>query len=191
MPAKVDRVFIERAEFATTDFEHIADRRLRHDDENVLPTSKIQLHRIKAGEGTVLAIRKFSAGRYFTMDDETTEKMTIWMREVKSGTFDFSDTNQIKAYYSRCGSAWPDSGCGGEFKNGTVVVRKVLDGRIRLHIKSKLECLDRGSTARVIDFDQEDVFVKMQFEKVTPWIGKLSPNIYDETYRPSGFQPTD
>lgn len=169
----------------------IADAQLERDDfssANPLDEKRndipVAFHRIKGGKGTVIAFRRFDPGDTTATDDETFEKITISMEQLKPGTYIFGK-DKMKAYYTRGGSAWPQGHCGYIIDNGTFTMSEAKDGKTAVSITTEVKCNGpaQKETFKIVKMSTAK---KITVKEVTPWIGKKGEHIYDETYIKKG-----
>ncbi|WP_413942719.1 hypothetical protein [Bdellovibrio sp. HCB-162] len=170
----VDAYRINNAEFEETTFNELATRQQVSDGEATRPQFPVTYHAIKAGKGTVLAVRSFhdpSIG----FDDEVFWKLTIWMPSYKEGVYDLTKQNDIIVFFTRGGSAWPDKMCAGELKLGTLTVEQN-----RISVNSTLHCEKRNK-----DFEVKGSWKlsELDVKNLDYWIGKKGASYtYEETY---------
>lgn len=189
---KTDTFFVNNTQFERTNFSDITPKYKliesgKYDElKDTTIMFSVQNHRITQGEGDILAWRLFSDRMPLVMDDEQFEKLTIWIRNVSIGKLSIGDSNQVIAYYTRGGSAWPDAGCGAELKNGIIDISEKADNSITLHLQSNITCTNPNrpnKKAETFKLNENYKFKKFNFSELTPWHGLKGKHIYDETYR--------
>ncbi|WP_413293638.1 hypothetical protein ACLSU7_00905 [Bdellovibrio sp. HCB185ZH] len=185
-PPQEDILPLPKSEI-TNDAFIIANAQFDREDfaaANPLDEKRIDLpvafHRIKSGKGTIIALRMFDPMDTTTADDETFEKVTIWMEQWKPGTYTFGK-DKMTAFYARGGSAWPKAECGYVLDNGTLSITEGRDGKTEITISTEVKCnnpLQKGNFRISKTFAAKKITAK----EITPWIGKKGEHIYDETY---------
>lgn len=185
-PPSEDILPLPKSEVAS-DAYIIADAQFEREDfssANALDKKRkdlpVAFHRIKSGNGTIIALRMFDPVDTTTADDELFEKVTIWMEQLKPGSYTFGK-DKMKAYYSRGGSAWPKAECGYVLDNGTLKISEGKNGKSQITISTEAKCnnpFQKGNFRISKTYTAKNITVK----EVTPWIGKKGEHIYDETY---------
>ena len=182
-----DAFFIAGAELVDAAYLSRLDRRSRDDAARDRTQYGVFAHRIHAGRGTVIAYRRYDAGERMTVDDETFEKMTLWLKSSVPGdaTFDLSREDGVVAIYSTGGSAWPQSGCSGYLTVGTVTIA-AEGSQLRVSVDARLQ---PSGNSRIHDYCHP-AHVRVNFiagaidmAQLTPWLGAAAEDVYDETYR--------
>lgn len=142
-------------------------------------------HRLKPGRGLVVAQRRFSGGS-MAIDDETYEKVTIWLpaSAVPSEIQKLRSPDQATVILSSGGSAWPRNDCSGYVAG--VIDMEPKDDRINVKVEGKLEPL---GNSEVWDHCQPRAVMQrfeakpMRFQDLTPWHGGAGgSHPYDDTY---------
>lgn len=139
-------------------------------------------HRIARGDGWVIAYRRFSPGGVFTIDDESFEKLTLWLADSSSEGERTVELPSLQALviYSRGGSAWPVTACSGWLSTGEV---RVQPGGRRFLVEVS------GSLAGATGHCPPTVALKFQSNELedvsllTPWLGAQGDSHYSESYR--------
>jgi hypothetical protein len=145
-------------------------------------------HRLARGTGTIYAWRRFSDEGPQVIDEEVYEKLTIWTRRpVPTGPLriGLDDPRQVLVVYGSGGSAWPNAGCVGFVRQGSLRLVPAGAGHVVL-VQGTLEPVPWGSRlepCRARPFRQRFRAAPMRFEDLTPWLGRAAPHPYDETYR--------
>ncbi|MEK8034444.1 hypothetical protein AACH06_26750 [Ideonella sp. DXS29W] len=144
-------------------------------------------HRLKVGEGLVLAYRHFSGGSINYIDDETYRKLTIWLRDPRAHLVTrqtVSFPGQGIVLLSSGGSAWPRNDCSG-YVTGTAEITP-LDFGLSIHVEGTF--VPRG-TRRALDecksreVNLQFVATQARLSGLTPWQGGSgAKHPYAETY---------
>lgn len=139
-------------------------------------------HRISQGDGLVMAYRRFSPGGVFTSDDESFEKLTVWLAEPRMDgerTLPLPSPEAL-VVYSSGGSAWPVAACSGWLSAGEVRIRPGAR-RFLVDVSGALT----ASTGRC----PSTITLKFQSNELedasllTPWLGAQGDSPYSESYR--------
>lgn len=147
-------------------------------------------HRITAGEGTVLAIRRFNAGSPFLTDQASFEKLSISLPKSMTGEgdqFAFERTGSALAFYSSGSSNFPGgAGCFGYATDGHVRVIRRTTNSLVVHLDLHIPLTSpagwkQDCTEKHIDQDME--FAVKPLDQLTPWDGRPGKHVYDETMR--------
>lgn len=144
-------------------------------------------HRIREGEGSVLAIRRFDDGGWFAVDQAEYEKLTISLPNALSdanGDIDLSD-NEVIIYWSNGSSNFPGmADCVGYATDGRLRYERATDSKIRANINMRIEAMSlfgwqndcgKFSLMRKIAFEE------IQYNDLTSWQGRQGKHIYDES----------
>ena len=130
MIGQEDSIYIENAELDNPQFlEYLSEALTQTPDKDQLlrqefPT--IAAHRLKTGEGAILAFRSYKTGTP-AEDDDSYQKITVWVNQLISAPtteFDLANPAEIQALISKGGSAFPDLSCAGKLNQGKVTVVK-------------------------------------------------------------------
>ncbi len=101
-------------------------------------------HRIREGEGFVLAVRRFDDGGWFAVDQAEYEKLTISLPNALSdanGDIDLSD-NEVIVYWSNGSSNFPGAAdCVGYVTEGRLQFERVKGLKIRVDTNMKIESM--------------------------------------------------
>lgn len=179
---KLDTFLIKGATFQYKNFQNLRETFDNCKDICSGPLFQVQLHRLALGSGVIFAIREYNAGT-IAIDDEGFKKITIWIPELKLGTYKFNE-NYIKGYFTAGGSAWPDNSCGSEIKEGALNILKIEGDNTQIQIRAKFVCRSKnGRSEKEISLDNKYDLTELGFNDISPWIGKNSDSIYEETYR--------
>lgn len=179
----VNAVFIRNADFESADLKTFANCKWIYDNQEKAANQLVHFHRIKSGNGVILAYRRYDQGNRSTLDDEDFEKVTILLPELVSGKFELGKDSKVRGYYTAGGSAWVRSVCGGELTQGNVEILKTDDGELKVRIQSTVYCEKTDlSEQQSVFIETEQVFKEISLNQVTPWIGKWSKRYYDEVY---------
>lgn len=139
-------------------------------------------HRIGPGAGWVMAYRRYSPGGVFTIDDESFEKVTLWLAEPQIDgvrTVELPSSEAL-VVYSRGGSAWPVAACSGFLSNGVARIRP--NGR---HFLVEVSGVLASATGRcpqeiALTFRTDNL---EDMGRLTPWLGARGDSPYSESYR--------
>jgi len=148
----------------------------------------VHAHRISKGEGTVLGYRRFSTGDVLAIDDETYEKVTIWLRDPlpsDSSRIALSNSSKVIGVYTAGGSAWPMRACGGLLRDGTVSTTDTAFG-YQVEVHAKIEPVADVASSRPCLQTRVDLSFtahKVAFDDLNPWLGAAAEHPYGETYR--------
>jgi len=145
-------------------------------------------HRLIAGLGMVLAIRRFASGSPFLTDQASFEKLTVALpRTVDRSAEDFvvDKGETALAFYSFGSSNFPGSGgCFGYAKQGNIRIIKYTPERITARLTLLFLLTSPGGWQKECSekqIDQEFEFTVKPFDQLTTWDGKAGRHIYDET----------
>jgi len=181
-----DRFFVDAAELGETGFYSVPHAESEEDflfSEKDLP---VFAHRISAGHGTVFGFRWFSNGNVIAIDDEGYEKLSLWFKQgVSEGKSHFDLSNgEVVAVYTKGGSAWPRSACFGSITNGAVDVER-RDDVIYVDISGGFIPSIRADSEWCKSFPLRIEYraERLELSEITPWLGRQSDHVYDETYR--------
>jgi hypothetical protein len=146
-------------------------------------------HRLKAGNGAVLAYRFYSNGNVMRIDDEDFRKMTIWLPAgAPSGRVDLAltDRSKVLVLVSEGGSAWPDNACSGFVSAGTLRIEQRGD-RYQVELHGTLAPAGKSpvwpNQCKPHQVDIAFAASQLQVTQLTPWLGSAEGNPYQETYR--------
>ena len=184
---KTDSFFIVGAKLADPDYlrsvhPKIASQRAEMGHVGVFA------HRLAVGQGAVIGYRKYSNGELSMIDDETYEKITIWLpKGLPTSPIEvrLNDASSAVVLRSHGGSAWPRHDCTGFVTDGALQITPAgthyaakVSGRIGYHYEDShsKEC---GSQTLEIVIRAS----KLNFAELTPWLGLEGKHVYDETYR--------
>lgn len=143
-------------------------------------------HRLKAGQGMVLAHRHFTEGSIIGMDDEGYDKLTVWLRPPVSTATKQSlrIPEQGLVLLSSGGSAWPRNDCSGYVRG--VVHLMPLGSEIKVEVHGRFE--PRGNrglwkSCRPRQIAQQFQAAPTRLTDLSPWQGGAgAAHPYDETY---------
>ena len=139
-------------------------------------------HRIGPGSGWIMAYRRYSPGGVFMIDDESFEKLTLWLAEPEMEGERTVELPSLEALvvYSRGGSAWPASACSGWLSNGEVRIRP--NGRhFLVEASGVLASATGGCPSEIaLSFRTDDL---EDMSRLTPWLGAQGDSPYSESYR--------
>jgi hypothetical protein len=182
---KVDRFHVEGVEL--DDPAYLLTLPARGEESFKDPRSGVSVHRLKEGTGAVFARREYSNGGVMTIDDESYEKVTIWIPSglpQSSVVVDLGDRARAVAVVSRGGSAWPRHDCSGYVDAGTLEVGP-RGRRYAVRLKGQFEPtvrVDKHCVPAPVEFAFETG--GLSFTQLDPWLGLAgSRPAYEETYR--------
>ncbi len=186
-----DRIVVEGAEFADADLEgmaKISDATNRDEKNFELYKYNVYGHKLKPGKGVMLGFHFYSTGLKLVNDDELYEKVSVWIPELKPALYELSPTASVKAYYSKGGSAWPESGCSENVKSGTITIYEVHATSVLLEIRLRGKCVQEGRSVRGSlggdEFHDFVLYRNRDFASLTPWLGGPgAKHPYQVTYR--------
>jgi len=177
-----DAYLIKETVFQYKDFQKLRERFEDCQANCSEPAFQVQLHRLVPGAGFIFAIREYNEGT-IAIDDEGFKKLTIWMPSLQLGEHKFG-TDGIKGYFTAGGAAWPENSCGGEIKEGVLNIIKIESNRTEIEIIAKFICSRKnGKSEKEISLNNKYELSDLNYNEVSPWIGKESEHIYEETYR--------
>lgn len=143
-------------------------------------------HRLKAGQGTVLAYRHFSEGSVLGMDDETYQKLTVFLRPPVSmaARQSLRIPEQGVALLSSGGSAWPRNDCSGYIHG--IVELTPLGSEVVVRIQGSFEPQgnrDLWHTCKPREFALQFQASPTRLQDLSPWQGGAgAARPYEETY---------
>ena len=159
----------------------LADPNVLHTKPDAGDSLGVYAHRLAAGQGLVLALRKYSPGSVLSYDDEIFEKLTVWisMDEIHSErTFELP-TPDVVVIFSRGASASPQWACSGVLESG----------RVRLEPQGTVVSVEVSGSLSVSSGEcPRDIRIAFQardigtITAVTPWLGAEGNHPYRETY---------
>ncbi|MGM9484395.1 hypothetical protein ACS5PN_24580 [Roseateles sp. NT4] len=143
-------------------------------------------HRLKAGDGMVLAHRHFTGGSAMVTDDEGYQKLTVWLRRPVSLSAQQSlrVPEQGVVLLSSGGSAWPRNDCSAYIRG--VVDVTPLGSEFKVGIHGSFE--PRGIRDPWHPCKPREVALQfqaspIQLRDLSPWQGgAAAAHPYDETY---------
>lgn len=178
-----DAFFIRDASFADSGYLHRLDA-LRIDELAVDPAPMgLFAHRLAGGAGTVFALRIYSPGSRFTADDESFEKLTIWLQRPLPAAGDIADDDTALVVHTQGGSAWPDRACSGVLRGGVLKVRPVGND-LDVSISGDLIPAGNLHPQRCAPRRLEAFFraKELSLDSMTPWLGAAGSHPYAESY---------
>jgi hypothetical protein len=158
--------------------------RLSYDDREFVVTG----HRIRDGEGVVLAFRSFAPGRFLVVDQASFLKITSFLPRTRLDPgmeIQLPDSNGTVVFLSTSSSNMPGgTGCFGYASHGSIKVHDVSAAQINvtvdLHFRlsSPLgfsdECNERNVRGAY-------VLSRLRLQELTPWQGATGNTLHDET----------
>jgi hypothetical protein len=187
---KTDSFYLENASLDNPRYLYeLQDRITKEGPFTVLhETPSVYAHRLKRGDGVIFAYRWFSEGSPVVIDDETFQKITIWLPRIPSeriSEFDISDRMSVIVVFTRGGSAWPIRACSGYVNTGQLIIRKKRNRFIvRLNgTLSPLVVRRRGKRCATNTVAKEFKATALEYDDLTTWLGKPGTYPYAETYR--------
>ncbi len=146
----------------------------------------VMAHRIVPGEGVVIAYRSWSPGSIFVVDDESYEKMTIYMPGSlpSEGEIKLEDNPNIITVYVLGGSAWPKHGCYGTATKGVLHFTPESLERMQAEVSFQADLTNAfsGDSCEQIIFNKKFTIHKKLIKDLSPWEGRPSDRIRQETY---------
>lgn len=143
-------------------------------------------HYVKSGNNLVLLIRKFDAGKLFTIDDETYEKLTIEIKSFKIGVPVILGSDDISFYYSSGSSGFIHKGHGvySTGGSGSVTIKEIEENRVVADMDIWVLAKSAGvfSFERSIQIRGTFVFNEKRISDLTPWLGVPDPSFGREVY---------
>jgi len=148
------------------------------------PTSMgLFAHRLVTGAGTIFGYRSYSPGGLLTIDDETFEKVTIWLGQPLPIRGKIPIDDSVLAVYTKGGSAWPDSACSGVITKGSIQVSprgdafdvSIAGDLVELGSRRPQSCVERHLQ---VSFKAVEISVA----SLTPWLGRAGDYPYAESY---------
>ncbi len=150
------------------------------------------VHRLAVGEGTILALRRFDGGGFMVSDDESFEKLTIYLPPALA-TFplelSLAEHTQVVVVVTQGGSAWVRDACSGHVDSGQLSVQPI-GRRLQVRLSGRIEPVGNRDVwphckeAREIDFSF--LATPIMADQLTPWLGLAGKFPYQESYRPTG-----
>ena len=181
-PAKADSFFIRSVSLAdSVPISSTPPAQLSREERDFLP---VRGHRLTSGHGVALAYRRYSAGSLVAIDDETFEKVTVWLPDsllIQEKVLDLRTRRDVVVRYSRGGSAWPGAACYGTAAEGQITLRQVESNRVGAQVTFTMDLAGPSYCGRA-SFRRHLVFVRRALEQLTPWDGRSGSHIYEETY---------
>ena len=186
---KEDGFFLEGAELREPNYLLDLATKLRADslayfnDKNLTP---VRAHRIRQGQGTIFAYRRFFPGGM--PDSQGYEKLTIWIAPntvLKNAVLDLSDPTKIIAVVSSGNSVFHENGCSGYLSSGVVRIEG-SDSWYRVTIRAILDAkalLPRFLECSGMKIEHQFGTQRLKHEDITPWLGRTGSHIFEETFR--------
>lgn len=143
-------------------------------------------HYVKSGTNLVLLMRKFDKGKLFTIDDETYEKLTIEIKNLKIGIPIILGSDDISFHYSKGSIAFIDKGAGVYSTDGTgrITIKDIEGNKIVADIDISVSAKSAGvfPFERSISIMGTFVFSEKRVSDLTPWLGIPNPSLGREVY---------
>lgn len=183
---KRDSFVLRNASFEDANYLRRPDLNEEQKSYNPSEPLPIYAHRLKRGSGTIFAWRFYSNGQLWIIDDESYQKLTIWIADrapSSSTTIPLGDHSRAVLIFSHGGSAWPRSECCGYGTAGSITITP--SGRrftIAIHAQiTPVGTRSIGCANKTVDrtFKAKEI----AFESLTPWLGIAGRHPYDESYR--------
>jgi hypothetical protein len=132
-------------------------------------------------------IRKFDKGKLFTIDDETYEKLTIEIRNLKIGVPITLGSGDIRFYYSTgsCGFIYKGHGLYSTDGSGEITINKVKKNKILANIDLSIVANPAGTfpfEGKRIQIRETLIFDEIRITDLTPWLGVPNPSLGKEVY---------
>jgi hypothetical protein len=148
----------------------------------------VYAHRIERGEGWILGYRHFDPGELMAVDDETFEKLTLWLPNpppAGAQRIQLETRPDIIAIHTSGGSAWAQNACSSRIIAGTLTLTPRGRGRIGVELKGRLQPTgNRGvwDTCRSDSVELSFLAEQIELERLTPWVGREGEFVYQETH---------
>lgn len=147
-------------------------------------------HRIGPGDGSVIAVRWYSPGRWDVFDDEIFEKLTITLpgRLDDRGTISLTDADAAITAYTRGASAWPQAACYGHPASGTLSYHRSISGALVVIIGMEVRAVASRNYCDGAFVRKRLILWRRTLDSLSPWLGGCAgEHIYQETYRRSAI----
>lgn len=144
-------------------------------------------HYVTSGNNLVLLIRKFDIGSFFTIDDESYEKLTIEIKNYTVGVPIKFDSPDIHFYYSRgsCGFVYKGQGVYSTSGSGNLIIKKVEKDNIVVELDFTSWAEPAGSfplKGKKIQVHDLLLFKEKKIAELTPWLGIPGSSFGEEVY---------
>lgn len=145
------------------------------------PFYGVSFHRLKqANSGVMLILRFYRPNPLLLIDADGYTKISITLSDLKNETIDLASRADVRALFSKGGSAWPEDGCYGYIKSGTLVV-ELENQKVRMSVKGRVDCEQKKNEH--VDIDETHVLSEMDFSDLNPWLGSIGDHPYAETMK--------
>lgn len=168
--------------FATKDTQPLS-----YDDREFIVTG----HRIKAGDGTILALRSFAPGPLLGVDQASFLKVTSYIPRTKllpGVEIRVPDADGTIAYLSTSSSNLPgETGCFGYASQGSIKVNSVSESDVAVTIDLQFRLASPlGFSGECGDRRVQGTYVvpRLQLQQLNPWQGIVGKTLYEETIAP-------
>lgn len=155
-----------------------------HESRFTREPSVYGVHRLKPGRGLVLGYRAFSPGNAWIIDDESYDKLTIWLPQgisTASKAFDLAK-DPVVVTLSSGSSAWSQHGCSGYVDSGRLHVEQKSGGYAVL-LRGEFKPKASPEHCKPWPIEREFSAWPIAFEALTPWLGGPATADGMETYR--------
>lgn len=146
-------------------------------------------HRIGAGRGNILALRRFFDESTSYIDDETYFKLTIWVPELpqeKGSTIEL-DGKEVISFWSGGASAFPGRGVCLEYADaGSVAVTRLNDTTLSIDVNLQFgmkNIRDGSDECPFSEFKEILTAKEKALADLTPWDGREGSHYIEETMR--------
>jgi hypothetical protein len=144
----------------------------------------VTAHRLESGRGAVIALREYEPS--FDFDAQIYSKLTIhFPRGLPNDTHEYDvGSGEARVIFSEGGSAWPEAGCHGTGRSGTIRYVPLGFGWAKVEIDSNIATDDRFGSKRCgsLRVHRRQFVRQRELSSLTPWEGRPGSYIYDETY---------
>lgn len=145
-------------------------------------------HRIKDGEGSVIARRSFAPGPFLSVDQASFLEITIFIpgSKLNAGTeVRIPDSAGVIAFLSTSSSNLPgNTGCFGYGSRGSIKVEGVSKTQVTVAVDIQFRLVNPpGSVGQCDERMVQGVYVvpRLRIQELSPWQGVAGKTIYDET----------
>ena len=154
-------------------------------DARIASSSQGDGNWIAIGSTTVLLLREFDPGRFFTKDDEKFKKLSIELPSAGTGDRFRLGDDGVSVLLTEGSSAWAPSGgyCSASAGTGegVIVERDEQRGVIAARLSLVLDCewqMPTKEPAQQVRIDGEYEFREIGYDELTPWLGHPGPAGY-------------
>jgi hypothetical protein len=153
-------------------------------DARIAPSSRGDGNWVAPGSSTVLLLREFDEGAYFTLDDEHFEKLSIELPHARTGDRFGLEDDGVKVLLTNGSAAWAFKGayCTAATGSGEIVIvqHRAKRGLLTARLALVLDCEDHVGRSpggalpqvRQVRIDGEYEFCEIAYDDLTPWLGR-------------------